>query len=151
MNHASEVTPQQPQYIATADGCHVGTAAIYLGKTGAVELLEWAPDDLVPQSVTFAEAQELAAKSDFSGGGWQVASPHEWTGEFNYEKEDPASDLPGLKPEIYWTRQKDPSSSVVAFAVLASLGNVNWNLRDNRFRVRFSRRVAASQFLALGR
>ena len=134
------------RFIATESGGFIDAGVLYLSADGkTVELLEWSKD---LGEADFEEAQTLAAQL---GPEWLVASPHEWTGLFNYSKYGPATDAPGIGIDWHWTRERDASSpSGYAFYVLPRYGHVYWNYQLNRGRVRAVRRVRASQYLTLG-
>jgi hypothetical protein len=145
----SEETHAAPvgRFIPTEGGGFIDTARLYISDDGStVELLEWS-HELAANGAQFDKAQDLAAEL---GSDWKVASPHELTGIVNYDKEYPATDAPGIESAWYWTRQKDASSSGLAFDVYLSYGSVGWNYRSLSGRVRAVRRVRASQYLTLG-
>ncbi len=140
-------------FIPTTEGCYVDPNALFLSVDGtAVELLEWAPASAFSDRATFTEARAAAAQCALALGGWKVPSPKEWVGSgIDYTKEDPASNLPDAESDWFWTDQVDPSSPADgAFFVYLRDGHVLWDNQLSRGRVRFCRRVRASQYLILG-
>jgi len=96
-------------------------------KTGLV----WQAEDAGP--MTWHKAISYAEKL---GDGWRLPTIEELITLINFSKYDPATELPDMKPDSYWSSSSYAYNAVYAWYVSFYYGPVYYYYKDNSKYVR---------------